>query len=443
MTRHTKKMTFIQKDRGAQMVGEFAESLSLAVDIINDGLWVWDLDNAHYYFSPGFYRMLSYEPQDLAPSYEIWRELIHPQEREAITRRIKDLHMTENSAMELEYRMKSKSGAYRWILSRIKVVERDKQGSPLRIVGSNIDITERKRAIKALRESEERYRNLYERSPLMYQSIDKGGYIIDVNSTWLSALGFTPREAIARWFGDFLAFRYRQQLHSDIKKLCENGKLKNIRYEMQGKDKKRLFVELNARVTYDKQDNFIQAHCIIIDITNHMENENSLRKLTERLRVEQKALTEKNIALQQVLAHISQERKKYRKNLGAKIDENIGPALTAIKQKVSQNIRDEINEIVSNLNAIIEKDIDPFLQQFSTLTPREMEMCYLIGEGQSSKEISAEFNLSVVTVHKHREQIRKKLGLSNKRINLITYLKSRLQLIIEEDRLIDDIELEK
>ena len=71
----------------------------------------------------------------------------------------------------------------------------------------------------------------------------------------------------------------------------------------------------------------------------------------------------------------------------------------------------------------LSEDIDLFRDRYSRLTPRELNICELIRSGKSSKQIASNLNISLGTVNKHREQIRRKLGISNKEINLGTYLK--------------------
>ncbi|MBT7297969.1 MAG: response regulator, partial [Victivallales bacterium] len=105
------------------------------------------------------------------------------------------------------------------------------------------ELDERKRAEKALRaseralqESEERFRSLFERAPLGYQSLDAEGKLIEVNEAWLEALGYAREEVIGRWFGDFLApesvqgfrerfpvFKAEGKVHSEFYMLHKSG----------------------------------------------------------------------------------------------------------------------------------------------------------------------------------------------------------------------------
>ena len=96
-----------------------------------------------------------------------------------------------------EYRIVGPDGKTRWIESRA-LVSYDSNRHPTRIVGVNIDITERKRAQAALEESEARYRALYDDNPSMYFTVDASGTVLSVNEFGARQLGYTPAELVGQ-----------------------------------------------------------------------------------------------------------------------------------------------------------------------------------------------------------------------------------------------------
>jgi len=175
-----------------------AERLSLALEATNDGLWDWSYATGSCYFSPGWYAMLGYAPGELPADIKSWESLLHPEESaRVIAKQAEGLaHGDEHTH---EYRARAKNGGYRWLLSRCKVVERGADGAPLRIVGVNADITERKLSEQALLASEERFGKAFNSSPApMTLSDIATGKFIAVNDGWVTMLGYTREEQIGR-----------------------------------------------------------------------------------------------------------------------------------------------------------------------------------------------------------------------------------------------------
>jgi two-component system cell cycle sensor histidine kinase/response regulator CckA len=124
--------------------------LALALEATSDGIWTWHLPTGDTFFSPRYYTMLGYDPHELPPTFETWASLVHPEDLEptqqVIMKRIRGQHDT----YETEFRMRTKSGDWLWILGRGKVVERDENGRPVRVVGSHVNIDSRRRAEERL-----------------------------------------------------------------------------------------------------------------------------------------------------------------------------------------------------------------------------------------------------------------------------------------------------
>jgi PAS domain S-box-containing protein len=147
------------------------------------------------------------------------------------------------------------------------------------------DITRRRDAEDDLRRSEEKFRLLYEKAPLGYQSLDEDGIIREVNQTWLDTLGYSREEAIGRWFGDFLAPGHFDLFPDHFARFKDTGEVCNADFEMVRKDGGRITVSFNGRVVYDDQGRFVRTHCIFQDMTARKRTEEALRATEERLRL--------------------------------------------------------------------------------------------------------------------------------------------------------------
>ena len=121
------------------------ERLRLAIDAVNDGVFDFDHTRDEVYFSPRYYTMLGYEPYEMPPSRQTWKDLLHPDDRETVVAFV-DEQIRENGAWATEFRLRAKDGSYRWIHGRGKVSEYDENGTPVRRTGIHTDVTERKEA---------------------------------------------------------------------------------------------------------------------------------------------------------------------------------------------------------------------------------------------------------------------------------------------------------
>jgi len=120
------------------------ERLDLALRGANDGLWDWNLKTGELYLSPRWKSMLGYADEDLANSYGTWRQLLHPEDRESAVALVKDFLEGRRAKYQAEYRMGHRDGHYVDILARAFLVF-DARGTPVRMVGTHADVTERKK----------------------------------------------------------------------------------------------------------------------------------------------------------------------------------------------------------------------------------------------------------------------------------------------------------
>ncbi len=120
------------------------EMLRLALEGSNDGIWDWYPQTGDFYWNPRCYTMLGYQPDEFPMDIDRWNGLLHPDDREAAWADIqRQIHAGDRS-FSVEVRSRCKDGGWAWIHDRGKAVDFDKKGEILRVIGTRIDITDRK-----------------------------------------------------------------------------------------------------------------------------------------------------------------------------------------------------------------------------------------------------------------------------------------------------------
>lgn len=122
------------------------ERFSLAMRGANDGLWDWDLETDEVYYSPRWKSMLGFEESELINNLSTWASLVHPDDKGFVLGKVRDYLAGRKDSFEVEMRMRHKDGHEVFVLSRAFLVIREIDGKPVRLVGTHVDITERKKA---------------------------------------------------------------------------------------------------------------------------------------------------------------------------------------------------------------------------------------------------------------------------------------------------------
>ncbi|WP_392531069.1 PAS domain-containing protein [Nostoc sp. C117] len=150
------------RKQAEQTLRDSEERLQMALEGSGGGLWDWNIITNEDYLSSRWLEMLGYEKGELPDDFSSWERLIHPDDKVWVMERL-NAHLQDDSvSYTFEYQMLTKSGEWKWIANHGKVVSRDQQGNPLRMAGIHHDVTDRKQAELALRDSEERFRTSVE-----------------------------------------------------------------------------------------------------------------------------------------------------------------------------------------------------------------------------------------------------------------------------------------
>ncbi len=165
-----------------------------------------------------------------------------------------------------------------------------------------------------------------------------------------------------------------------------------------------------------------QIGTIATRISADMEVQETNRQLT----LEREALQESNTALRIVMARIEQEKQEIYRDIKMNVDKILMPILHALSLQLSPSRMKYVEMLQTNLEEIT----SPFVRQVTgscqSLTPTEISICNMIRNGMRTKEIAEMRDVSEATVNRHREKIRRKLGITNQDVNLASYLQSAM-----------------
>jgi PAS domain S-box-containing protein len=197
------------------------ERLRLALEGTSDGIWDWNPQTGQTYFSPRYFTMIGYAPNEFPATYDSWRELLHPDDVEP-TERVLQRAIEAHALFVAEFRCRAKNGEWRWILARGKIAESDMAGKAVRVAGSHTDITERKRAEIALQKSEQKFRMLVQSAQAVIFIIDENGVFQLSEGQGLARLGLQPGQVVGQ-----SAFEIYKEVPSvlDGVRMALNGKI--------------------------------------------------------------------------------------------------------------------------------------------------------------------------------------------------------------------------
>jgi len=208
------------------------QRLSLALDSVSDGLWDWRVDTGEVYYSPRWFTMLGYDPDEFPHEFETWRILTHPDDVLSAEKTVLE-YIESSNPFEIEFRMKTKNGKWKWILGRGKTVEKDDQGNVIRAVGTHVDITERKQIQNQLHESETRFRGMFEHMAsgvAVYKSVDSGNDFIieDFNPAAEKITNIKREKVIGNRLLDYFPNMRNTGFLTELQNVWKTGQAKHL-----------------------------------------------------------------------------------------------------------------------------------------------------------------------------------------------------------------------
>jgi PAS domain S-box-containing protein len=261
--------------------GESEERFTLAVAGANDGVWDWHIRDNRIFLSERFTAILGFAGDEPAAERERWMGRAHPDDLPKFADAMQAHLLGQTAQFSHEYRLQHKDGSYRWVLSRGLAI-RDANGQAYRIAGSLTDITERKRAEEALRESEMRLRAVISSEPECVKTVSLDGRLLEMN---LAGLTMVEARSAGQVVGqpvinlihpdDRPAF---QQLHERV----SAGASGTLQFRIIGLCGTTRWVETHSVPLRDPRGEVVSVLSVTRDITERKRAEEKLRASEER-----------------------------------------------------------------------------------------------------------------------------------------------------------------
>ncbi|TDX00717.1 PAS domain-containing protein [Dinghuibacter silviterrae] len=286
---------------------ESEQRLRYALEGTGGGLWDWNLDSGSVYLSPIWKSMLGYQDTELENSYQSWYHQIHPEDKQKMLQTIQSVYDPSNNTFSLLHRLRTKTGEYRYILSKGIVIQRTHQGKPERIIGINSDLTNQIQTQEKLIETQQRFHHAFFNSGIGMAIVAPNGGWIDVNDATCRITGYSRTELLQLTFQDIT---HPDDVDKDVQGTMA---LLNGQIEMHTMEKRyihkqghTIWVNLNATVVRNKigEPQFFVSH--IEDITSLKTAQQSLERQNLRLISSAEHLTRKNKQLaefSQIVSH--------------------------------------------------------------------------------------------------------------------------------------------
>ena len=286
-----------------------------------------------------------------------------------------------------------------------------------------LEIEERKKAEEALKSREAMLRSIFDSSPDAITITDAGGIIIDCNQAALDQSAFDSRDEMLHVNSlDRIAPQDRARALANFERTIQHGSVRNIEYLIYKKDGSLFPAELSAASIKDSRGEIVGFVALTKDITDRKAQEEALIKSQSQLREQKKELEQKNIALGEIIARVEVDKKRIKDDIALNVQRVLFPLLD------KWDCKDDSTTIVEVLRHHLTELTSPYGTQITEktahLTPREVEICNMIKAGLHSRDIAQLLKISTATVERHRKNIRKKLNLTNRDVNLATFLRS-------------------
>jgi len=307
---------------------------------------------------------------------------------------------------------------YQWITRAIF----SKKGQLMEYQSLGRDITKHRRSEIALLETKKRYQAVVEDQTELVCRYLPDGTLLFANQAYCKFHNKKMSEIIGKSIFSNIRPDHRETLRAFISTASPEYPTSTEAQCIDRPNGESLWVEWRRHAFFDDSDNLREIQSVGRDITELKMAETALKSSEKAVREKNIELERKNLALTEVLEQIEQQKQQIKDDVITNVDDLLIPILEQSMSKGSKLDVNYLNLIKRSLEDLTASFGRKITQKSLKLTPREVQICNMVKRGLSSKEIADLVNISLFTVGRHRHNIRKKVNITNKEVNLNTFL---------------------
>ena len=402
------------------------------VESIDEFISVIDVSGRCIYASPKVYDLIGYSTEEVLGKSPF--DFMEPSEAQRVSKVFLLRVQKEEPFDSLEHTLIHRNGTP--VIAEVSGKPFfDRNGKLLGYRTISRDITKHKQVEEALIAAEKKYRNIVENAVEgIFQTLPNGRFL-DANPALARIFGYESVMELKEAIRDIgVQVYHNPRTRAEHMRTLEERGFGSFEIQVRRKDGTAGWLFVNTRVVRDGEGKTLYYEGFAKDITERKCLEEKLRKAnedlenrvterTEELNRRSAKLEELNITLRTILEQRDQDSKLLEQRVVASINELVKPLLRTLRKTRSGAERESLLDIIASS---LDEIISPFTSQLSgqkvRLTQTELQIAHCIRQGMRSKEIAALLNISKGTIDFHRNNIRRKLGIKDRKTSLRSHL---------------------
>jgi two-component system sensor histidine kinase UhpB len=373
-----------ERNRAEQALRENEERLRLAVDGAGMGTWDVELKTGTTVWNRQHYQILGFEPNNAAPNWEMWRSRIHPDDLDRVLAARKSALKTRGLYNPEHRIVRADNGEIRWVAPFARYFYSD-TGAAIRFAGVDFDITERKHAEQALRESEERFRGTFDNAAVGIAHVAPDGRWLRVNDKFCQIVGYGREQLLSKTFQDIT---HADDVSANLALVQRALAGKVQTYAMEKRyircDGSAVWVNLTTSLIREPQTQApLYFIAVVENISKRKRAEDQLREFAEDL---ERQIAERTAALRgsqeqlrALAGRLHELQEAERTQLAIELHDEFGAAFTALKvdlhwimARLPKSV-DGVEQKARVMSDLIDNSVESVRRTASLLRPRLLD----------------------------------------------------------------------